>query len=192
MADDLMLGDTPKALKRRRRLKDVTTRGRLWKHSTRSDLEGLIPEGEMNELFAFTMVRNPWDRMVSYYHWLQTQTFDHAAVALAQQLDFASFLRHPMIQRALLENPAPHYMTGADGVERCDQYIRMEKFAEDAQPLFDHLGFTLSLPRTNESNRARDWRGYYTDETAEIVHQLSTVEIERFEYSFNDLPLTQS
>ncbi len=34
MKDDIMLGDTPKAQKRRRRLKDVTTRGRLWKHST--------------------------------------------------------------------------------------------------------------------------------------------------------------
>ncbi|MBT8152893.1 sulfotransferase family protein [Epibacterium ulvae] len=192
MADDMMLGDTPKARKRRRRLNDVSTRGRLWKHSMRSDLEGLIAEDEMNSLFAFTLVRNPWDRMVSYYHWLQTQTFVHAAVTLAQQLDFAAFLRHPLIQTALRENPAPRYMTGSDGVERCDLYIRVEYFAQDAQPLFEHLGFELSLPHSNQSARLRDWRGYYTDETVEIVRQISAVEITRFEYSFNDLPLTQS
>ena len=43
MKDDLMLGDTPKALKRRRRLKDAfKRRGVLWKHSTLSDIEGLV------------------------------------------------------------------------------------------------------------------------------------------------------
>ncbi|MFI2767378.1 Type II secretory pathway, pullulanase PulA, partial [Sulfitobacter sp. M22386] len=34
MKDDVMLGDTPKARKRRRRVQGVETAGRLWKHST--------------------------------------------------------------------------------------------------------------------------------------------------------------
>lgn len=192
MADDLMLGDTPKARKRRRKLKDSYARGRLWKHATCADLEGLIPDPQMAELFRFTMVRNPWDRVVSYYHWLRVQTFSNPSVSLAQTLGFGDFLRHPLIQRSLRENPAPHYMTGSDGVERCDLYIRLEHFQTDAQPLFDHLGFDLVLPHVNESARDRDWRGYFDDETAQIVRDVSSVEIARFEYSFNDLPLTQS
>ena len=42
MKDDIMLGDTPKAVKRRKRLADVRTAGRLWKHSTLADLDGLV------------------------------------------------------------------------------------------------------------------------------------------------------
>ena len=192
MSDDMMLGDTPKAVKRRRRLKGGQTRGRLWKHSTRADLEGLLPKAQMDALFTFTLVRNPWDRVVSYYFWLQCQNFSHPSVGLAKALTFPEFLAHPSIQTAFRANPAPHYVTGSDGVERCDLFIRIEHFATDAQPLFDHLGFELTLPRANQSDREADWRSYYTSETAAIVADFSAVELERFEYSFNDWPLTQS
>ena len=86
MKDDIMLGDTPKALKRRGRVQGTATRGRLWKHSKLSDLDGLLAPEELPELFVFTLVRNPWDRMVSYYHWLREQSFDHPAVGLAQAI----------------------------------------------------------------------------------------------------------
>ena len=43
MKDDIMLGDTPKARKRRRRLQDFKAAGRLWKHSTLADIDGLVP-----------------------------------------------------------------------------------------------------------------------------------------------------
>ena len=71
MADDVLIGDTPKAIKRRRRrLRGLETSGRLWKHSRLADIEGLVTREQMAEYFTFTLVRNPWDRMVSYYHWL--------------------------------------------------------------------------------------------------------------------------
>lgn len=39
MKDDIMLGDTPKVVKRRKRLKDVKAVGYLWKHSTLADID---------------------------------------------------------------------------------------------------------------------------------------------------------
>ena len=185
-ADDIMLGDTPKARRRRHRVQDVRTSGRLWKHSTIADIEGLVPAAELRGLFAFTMVRNPWDRAVSYYHWLRVQTFDHPAVVLARSLPFVDFVTHAETMAAFGATPARSYMRRSDGVEQCNLFIRLEHFAEDAGSLFDHLGFELDLPRINMSARHPDWRTYYTDAAAEAVALSCAEDIARFEYSFND------
>ena len=43
--------------------------------------------------------------MVSYYHWLQTQTFDHPAVTLAKSKGFSGFLNDPVTQATLSNAP---------------------------------------------------------------------------------------
>lgn len=189
-ADDIMLGDTPKARRRRHRVNEVATRGRKWKHSTLADIEGLVPEQTLRRLFVFTLVRNPWDRAVSYYHWLREQSFDHPAMHLAGSLDFCDFVSHPQTMAAFRGAPAASYLRHRDGSQQRQLYIRLEHFATDAQPLFDHLGFELKLPLANSSNRQRDWRAYYNSTAAESVAQSCAEDIAQFEYSFNDSPLS--
>jgi hypothetical protein len=183
MKDDIMLGDTPKAVKRRRRLADAKTQGRLWKHSTLADIDGLVPS--LEGLFAFTLVRNPWDRMVSYYHWLKDQSFDHPAVALAGQLPFDAFVQAAQVRASMRANPARHYMTDAHGRERCDAFIRIEAFEKDARPLWAHLGFKLALQLVNASERCGDYRTYYCDAARQAVGQDCAEDIERFGYRFD-------
>ncbi|RKF16579.1 Type II secretory pathway, pullulanase PulA [Roseovarius spongiae] len=184
MKDDILIGDTPKAKRRRGRLKGARAAGRLWKHSTLADIDALTPRAQIARAFTFTLVRNPWDRMVSYYHWLRDQRFDHPAVRLAGQVGFADFIAHPMTEYALQSHPYAHYMTDAEGVERASAYLRIERLAEDAAPLWAHLGFTLELPRVNASRRDADYRHYYTDAGAERIAALCAADIARFGYRF--------
>lgn len=183
MKDDIMLGDTPKARRRRGRIKDVEARGRLWKHATLSDLDGLVQPEELDDLFIFTMVRNPWDRMVSYYHWLQTQRFDHPAVSLARRYAFADFLSHPDTVLGMRMNPARRYVTDVQGNERSSLFIRLEHFKQDAAKLFEHLGFQFTLPHENRSSREA-YQSYYSDHTAQIVADACAEDIQRFDYRF--------
>lgn len=185
MKDDILIGDTPKARKRRHRLTDAKTRGRLWKHSTLADIDGLLPVGELERLFAFTLVRNPWDRAVSYYHWLQVQNFDHSAVRLARTLDFTDFVTHPNIRTAFRRAAADHYMRRADGVEQCAAYIRIEAFAEDVAPLAAHLGFLPEMPVANVSDRDRDYRRYYCETASRAIAEDCAADIHRFGYRFD-------
>jgi len=185
MKDDIMLGDTPKARQRRKRVQGIEARGRLWKHSTLEDIEGLVTDEVLDGLFAFTLVRNPWDRMVSYYHWLRQQSFAHPAVSLARSSEFADFVIAPATRSSFRAGPAASYMRRSDGREQCHAYIRLEHFEEDSAPLAAHLGFDLALPHANRSERRADFRSYYTDRTAEAVATACAEDIGRFSYSFD-------
>ncbi len=186
MKDDVFVGDTPKARARKGRLKGSTTAGRLWKHSTLADIRGLATDEEIGDFFTGTLVRNPWDRMVSYYHWLRDQTFGHPAVALAKATDFSAFLNAPETRAAFARHSYASYMTTATGAERCDLFIRLEWFEEDVRPFEAHLGFRLApLPVANRSDRNADWRGYYADADAAIVAEICAADIARFGYRFD-------
>ena len=53
MKDDILIGDTPKARQRRRRLKGVESSGRLWKHSRLADIYGLVGQEDWRVYMSF-------------------------------------------------------------------------------------------------------------------------------------------
>lgn len=186
MRDDILIGDTPKARARAGRLKGTRAAGRLWKHSTLAEIAGLASEAEIATFFIVTLVHNPWDRMVSLYHWLRVQGFAHPAVTLARHTDFAAFLAAPETRAAITANPYPRHVTTAAGQERYDFLIRLEHLQADIAAFEFHLGFRLTpLPRANRSDRRPDWRGYYSAETAAIVARICAADIARFGYRFD-------
>lgn len=183
-ADDIMVGDTPKAKKRRRKLEGVETQGRLWKHSTLRDVEGLISRDEMKTMFVFTMVRNPWDRVASYYFWLQHQNFDHMAVHKAKALGFSEFLRDRLISKSLRAAPYPSYVSDPMGTECCDLFLRLEHLDEDMPKLEKALGVKLGvLAQENKSVRVATTE-LYSQEDRDYVASLCASDINRFGYRF--------
>jgi len=187
MKDDILIGDTPKAIARRARLKALAPRGRLWKHSTLADIDGLVSAEDLAQFYLFTLVRNPWDRMVSYYHWLRDQSFDHPAVALSKSHSFSGFLNHPDTCASFRASPAGSYLRDAAGQERPASFLRLEHLAADIAPLQAHLGFRLlPLPAVNSSRRKRDWRAYYSDSDAAVLADICAEDIARFGYGFED------
>lgn len=186
MKDDVLIGDTPKARARKGRLHGVKSQGRLWKHSTLADIAGLASDAEIETFFTLALVRNPWDRAVSYYHWLRAQGFAHPAVGLAKAHDFTGFLNHPQTVTSLRLWPYSAYLRDRHGVERASLYARLEHLETDLAPFETHLGFRLTpLPRANQSDRARDWRPYYSDADAALIADIAEVDIARFGYRFD-------
>lgn len=192
MKDDILIGDTPKALARRGRIKalrvqGLRAQGRLWKHSTLADIHGLVSDAEIADFFTLTLVRNPWDRLVSYYHWLRGQSFAHPAVGLAKAQGFSGFLNHPHTRAAISLWPYGAYMRDRHGVEQARAYVRLENLADEIAPFEAHLGFAIRPGRENASDRPADWRGFYSDPDAELVSQLCAEDIARFGYTFDGL-----
>lgn len=181
--DDIVLSDTPKGRNRRRRVTGASARGRLWKHSTLADIEGLVDPALLARFQVFTLVRNPWARAVSYHAWLRLQDFDHASVQLAKQADFATFLRAPLTQ-AQLSVPARRYLTPSLG-ETAALCLRLERLDEDLPQLESRLGFALGpLPHENRTSSG-DWRAAYDDDSAALIARLAAEDIARFGYRFD-------
>lgn len=182
MADDIIVSDTPKGVARRGRIKGAETAGRLWKHSTLRDVRGLVPDVVLDALQPVTLVRNPWDRLVSYYHWLRDQGFEHPAVALAKTVTFRDFVLDDGTAAAFGAAPYASYVAG--GLDPI--YMRLEYLSADLAPFEELLGFSLDVPRANVSDRRRDWRGYYDTDTRDRVADFCAADISAFSYRFDD------
>lgn len=182
--DDILIGDTPKAVKRRGRVAKLRAlaAGRLWKHATLADIDGVVSAQDLAGMFCFTLVRNPWDRVVSYYHWLREQGFDHPAVHLAKTQSFEGFAYDIQIQVSLSEWHYGRYMCDATGQEH-GQFLRLEHLEQDMQQLIAHLGFTPDMPHDNRSERGA-YRDYYDAPLRELVGRVCARDIARFGYEF--------
>lgn len=185
LRDDIIVADTPKGRARARRQAGLGVRGRLWKHATIADLDGLVATADWPGLMVVTLVRNPWDRVLSYYHWLRTQDFAHPAVTLARAHGFADFLRQPLILESLRRAPCAAYTRNAAGIDRCGLAIRIEDFAADAAPFEAHLGFRLApLPSANTGPARPGRHQAYDRAGAALVAEACAEDIARFGYQF--------
>ena len=185
MKDDILIGDTPKAVRRRGRIRALHGSGRIWKHSRLADIHGVVSDAEMQEFFVLTLVRNPWDRMVSYYHWLREQSFAHPAVKLARAVSFSQFLHNSETQRSIENAHYASYVTDNKEVTRCDLFARIEHLHGDLAPFEAHLGFELTpIERVNTSPHRPDYQSYFIPEDVEIVARICARDIERFGYRF--------
>lgn len=184
MKDDILCGDTPKATRRRKKRKRFPGGDMLKKHSVLQEVEAVFGRPAVMQAFTFTMVRNPWDRMVSYYQWIKAQQFSHPHVTLAQTLEFGAFLTNEIITHSFARSTYGRMMQRADGVEKCDLFIRLEHLEEDCAPLWQHLGFRLPLPHVNASDRMAEYRHYYTPEQAAHLARICSEDIARFGYTF--------
>ena len=147
---------------------------KIKKHSTLAEYRAALGEMEFGSLYKFTCVRNPWDRMVSYYF---TPTQNKSA------WDRNKFRK--IISRAL---PVANYLRldkgRGDPFANVNYIMRFENLADDFHAVCAALDISPPiLPRYNRSNREH-YSKYYDDELRELVGARFAAEIERFGYTF--------
>ena len=152
---------------------------------------------------AAAFVRNPWDRLVSWYAeilqngkrltWRERWRNPHynrvRHLVLARTDSFESFLRRgPGFKCRLGYHPfranQVDYLTDPDGRIAVDFVGRFERFERDARDLLDMFGVDAGvIPRLNRSEH-EDYRSYYTPETRDLVARRFCRDIAAFGYEF--------
>ena len=148
---------------------------KLRKHSTLAEYRAALGQEQFHNLYKFTCVRNPWDRMVSYYF---RRTRD------AKDWDRKEFKK--MISKAL---SVADYLrldeSKEDPFGNLDCVMRFETLADDFRRVCAAVDIPVKpLPKYNRSRREHYSR-YYDDELRALVRERFALEIERFGYTFD-------
>jgi hypothetical protein len=168
-------------------------RGRLgitepWLHHIPAvELRRILGASRWDSYFSFAFVRNPWDRLVSLYHFLHKQfaarpdlqqAFPAIAARLKTSRTFGEWL-------AAGASPAPQLdlIVDPDGRKLVDFVGRYEHLERDFGYVQRRIGVTASLPHLLRSQHP-PYRDCYDDETRELVARNYRRDIEAFGYQF--------
>jgi hypothetical protein len=145
-----------------------------------------------NECFKFSFVRNPWDLMVSSYHWWLTyaEIFPglHKDIARIREIGtFSGFIRSEFGRSMLNEHRGGDLTEWiSDGDEIIVDFVgRYENLNEDWSKVCRALNLpALPLGRENQVVR-QDYRVFYGDESRDLVANRFARTIELFGYRFD-------
>jgi hypothetical protein len=174
-----------------RRLKTVfplnTVVGFCEPHIPASVLLDLASRSVTAEYFKFAFVRNPWDLVVSTYHYLKTMFAEHERLGVLDpdcayilgQADFDGFVRvYPMFA-----SDQSTFLTDSNGQLAVDFIGRCESIDADFAAICRRIGVDATLGRENVTPHP-PYRDHYTAETRAIVERHFAHDIERFGYEF--------
>ena len=138
---------------------------------------------EARSFFKFTFVRNPWDRMVSEWGYMQK----HPVTGKARDAfwkygkTFESFVKNDLIRFSRPGHMKPQYKF----LDLRINFIgKFETLQEDWDLICDKIQEPkFKLPHTNKTDR-KPYMEYYNDETRKIVKKQFAEDIKMFGYEF--------
>lgn len=143
------------------------------KHLTASNAKKLYSE-YWDDYFTFTIVRNPWDRVVSHYNFSPFRSINALS---GKSLKY--FLEK---YKPYSHEPNPCDYDNIIDIP-LDFVGRFENLNEDFKKICKHIGANLVLPHIGKTEH-QDYTKYYNKETQKMVQEIYEKDIERYNYQF--------
>jgi len=158
------------------------------KHLTAKAIIKVIGQKKWDEAFKFTVVRNPWDKVVSHYkHSIKVNSSNMAI----KPIEFGDWVartygepKDPFYYgRAQMFYPQVKWLKNNQGKIDVDKVIRFENLNEGINEVFETLAIDSSLPHLNETYKS-NYRDFYDEESKNVVAKWFHEDIQEFEYQF--------
>jgi chondroitin 4-sulfotransferase 11 len=155
-------------------------------HMFATELRTMVRPDQWRDYYKFAFVRNPWDRLVSWYHMCMQAPEPNAFARHIKDNapTFEAFLTTTttgIAQRTTYNQL--DYVADGNGELIVDFVGRYERLRDDFAIVRARLGLAHDLPHINRSAHA-DYREYYSDATREIVARRFARDIGYFGYAF--------
>ncbi|WP_299768149.1 sulfotransferase family 2 domain-containing protein [uncultured Dokdonia sp.] len=151
-------------------------------HGNPSTMEGKLLK-QYPDYFIFGMVRNPWDRLLSWYALIHKS--DPLDIE-AERIRFEQYLMNNAQNDgsdSFLFNQLDYFETTTHTIDDITIY-RYEQYTEEVQKIADRLGIIIKeIPRVNDT-KTKKYRDYYTEQSKALVAEKCDRDIDYFGYSF--------
>lgn len=150
---------------------------RAFNHMPASMVRQLVGREAWEDYYTFSIERNPWDAVVSLFHWRHREDPDPPG--------FADFVREPVVEELAVKNYRGYRINGEVAVDRV---LRYESLGEELAQVWARLGLPGEprLPRAKGGSRPRGphYTTYYDDASRTHVAGLFADAIRDFGYVF--------
>ncbi|HVT35118.1 MAG TPA: sulfotransferase family 2 domain-containing protein [Nevskiaceae bacterium] len=161
-------------------------------HCTALEMRELLGAERWNRLYRFSFVRDPWDRMVSFYLYRRdvarnlppSVPFDDYVRRLRGPVPAQPKPRSPFF-RVVFHRSCSQYLYDADGQLLVNFVGHYERRAQDLALLAEARGLIVDPSLSAYATAAQSsYRSWYTPETAQIVGEFFADDLRNFGYSF--------
>lgn len=158
------------------------------RHLIAKEIINLIGIDAWKSAYKFTVIRNPWDKVVSQYKY-RVQTNQHQMKDRPISFeDWVTYTYEKTKNLFYYDSPrmfAPHseWLKDFDDCIDIDKIIKFESLEEDFKTISNQLAIKKKLPHLKKTFKA-DYRQYYNDKTAQIIADSFKEDIVRFKYQF--------
>ena len=138
--------------------------------------------------YKFAFVRNPWDRSISQFAYMQQRPDLMDYLGMTPKTEFKSYLELIRRKEHVQWMPQVRFLRDHDGSVLVDRIGRLEAFNEDCAKIFAALGLTLDqLPGHVNRSKRQAFQEYYSDDEAiETVADIFSEDICFLGYKFVD------
>ena len=159
-------------------------------HATASHVIGDIGKDVWDEHFTFGFVRNPWDRMVSLYHYRKGLKRTNASKFPKFDKWVEEFVSMPNKMHKshyhVINGNQLHWLTNSDNKLLVNFVGQFESFEVDFQKVCKVIGVDRELPHFNKSKHTH-YSEYFNDHTKGLIADHFDADIDYFDYKFEAL-----
>lgn len=179
----------------------------LHKHSTAQEIKSILSEEEWNNCFTFAFVRNPYDRVVSFYHHLRKPLYISKKTLGRQYPEFldTGLLEPKEACQAAMKYEFNEWVMKIYGYEEFNHYGwldsqlrwlsdergqiivdfvgKYEELMNGWQTICNSIGTSVDLPKLNSSNRV-SYRSYYSTSSRRIIESKFEKDLILYQYDF--------
>lgn len=156
-------------------------------HYSVKDVIVKVGEEKLDEVYTFSVVRNPWTKVVSHYKYrVKTNQTAMAEIPISfkdwVKLTYGKDKDPFYYDKPLMFAPQLEWLKDFDGNIKADKIIKFDSLNAEFKNIAKSIGINPELPHLNATKKV-DYKDFYDTKTIDIIGEWFEEDIEKFGFS---------